>query len=113
MHEMAIARGILDIVLDYAGRQQARKVHRVGLLVGEMTGVEPEALDLCFQSLAKGTSADGAALKLKRTPLIGQCETCGRRGKIEQRSFFCPACGSARLETVSGRELQVEYLEVD
>lgn len=113
MHEMAIAAGILDIVLAYAKRQQAQRVNAVGLLVGEMTGVAPQSLELCFRTLAKDTVAQSADLRVERTPLVARCLDCGRQDGIEKYSFFCPTCGSARLETVSGRELRVAYLEVD
>jgi hydrogenase nickel incorporation protein HypA/HybF len=39
MHEMAIAQGILDIVLDAAARNDATAVLSIKLQVGEMTEV--------------------------------------------------------------------------
>ena len=33
MHEMSIAEGILEIALDYAERNQARRVQEIGLLL--------------------------------------------------------------------------------
>ena len=48
MHEMAIAEGILDIALDYARQNKAQKVNEVGLLLGEMSGVEVDSLEFSF-----------------------------------------------------------------
>lgn len=113
MHEMAIAEGILDIVVDYAARNQAQQVLRISLLLGEMAGVEEESLQFCFAALTKGTIAEQAELKVRRVPLMGHCSECGKEMHIEHYNFLCPECGSGHLEIISGRELQVEYLEVD
>ena len=112
MHEMAIAEGILDITLNYAERENAGRVERIGLLVGEMAGVEEESLKFCFSSLTRGTVAEGATLLIKRVPLVGKCEKCGRQRKVERYSFVCSECGGA-LSVVSGRELRVEFLEME
>ena len=113
MHEMAIAEGILDIALDYAKQNNAEKIREVGLLLGEMSGVETDSLEFCFESLVRGTIAEGALLKLRRVPLMGRCRKCGRETHIEHYNFICPACRECALDILSGRELQVEYLEVD
>jgi hydrogenase nickel incorporation protein HypA/HybF len=113
MHEMAIAEGILDIALDYAARNQAQQIQCISLLLGEMTGVETESLQFCFAALKKGTIAEQAELKLHRVPLMGHCPECGKKVHIKHYNFQCPECGSGQLAIISGRELQVEYLEVD
>ncbi|WP_311194883.1 hydrogenase maturation nickel metallochaperone HypA, partial [Selenomonas noxia] len=43
MHEMAIAEGILEIALDYAQKNDAARIERIGLLLGELSGVETDA----------------------------------------------------------------------
>ena len=113
MHEMSIAEGIYDIVRDYAEQNHATKVREVGLLLGEMAGVEQESLAFSWHVLTQGTPAEGAALKIRSVPLIGRCTKCGKEFHIEHYDFWCPECKDGVLKTISGRELQVEYLEVD
>ena len=113
MHEMAIAEGILDIALDYARQNEARKINEVGLLLGEMSGVEVDSLEFSFNMLVQGTIAEGAKLSIKNVPLIGKCSKCGKEFHIKHYDFWCPECENGVLTTVSGREMQVEYLEVD
>ncbi|ATW24619.1 hydrogenase maturation nickel metallochaperone HypA [Candidatus Formimonas warabiya] len=113
MHEMAIAQGILDIALDHAAQHQAQKVLTISLSIGQMTGVEPEALLFCFNVLAEETIAAAAKLDINILPLVGFCQGCGQEFAVEGYRFFCPSCGSAQVEIISGRELQVAYLEVD
>ena len=113
MHEMSIAEGILDIALDYAKQNDATAIHEVGLILGEMAGVEMESLAFSWNLITKGTPAEGAELKVRHTPLVGRCSKCGKEFHIEHYNFWCPECRDGVLQTISGREMQVEYLEVD
>ena len=113
MHEMSIAEGILDIALDYAKQNDAKVVHEVGLILGEMAGVEMESLDFSWRLITKDTIAEGAKLTVRHTPLVGRCSKCGKEFHIEHYNFWCPECKDGVLKTISGRELQVEYLEGD
>ena len=112
MHEMSIAESILSIAEDYRVREGAERIAEVTLLLGEMAGVETESLSFCWQALTKGTAAEGARLSYHHLPLVGRCVACGREEKIEGYRFRCSVC-SEPLETVSGRELQVESLELE
>ena len=112
MHEMAIAEGILDIALRYAKDNDASKIAEVGLAIGELSGVESESLLFCWESITADSAAEGARLVLRRVPLRGCCRECSFEAKIEKLNFICPRCGGT-MELVQGRELKVEYLEVD
>ncbi|MBO4852666.1 MAG: hydrogenase maturation nickel metallochaperone HypA [Schwartzia sp.] len=112
MHEMAIAEGILDIAKEHAAREKSDRITKIGLLIGEMAGVEEDALRFCFSSLVQGTLAEEAELSIKRMPLVGRCDACDYEKQIENYNFICPKCGGG-LAVVSGRELRVEYLEMD
>ncbi|WP_378955707.1 hydrogenase maturation nickel metallochaperone HypA [Pelosinus sp. sgz500959] len=113
MHEMAIAQGILDIVLKTAAENKARKVTGVKLLIGQMTQIEPESLTFGFEALAMGSIAEGAHLDITTIPLVGECNSCKQQFSIEKYCFLCPHCNSANIAVVSGRELAVDYLEVE
>ncbi|MBR1553623.1 MAG: hydrogenase maturation nickel metallochaperone HypA [Schwartzia sp.] len=112
MHEMAIAEGIFDIAKEQAEREQSPRITKIGLLIGEMTGVEEDALRFCFSALTRGTLAESAELSVTRVPLVGRCAACGHEQPIEKYNFICPECGGG-LAVVSGRELRVEYVEMD
>jgi hydrogenase nickel incorporation protein HypA/HybF len=113
MHEMAIAQGVLDIVLANAARHNAVRISSIKLQIGEMTEVEPESLRFCFSALADGTPAAGAELEVEVIPLRGRCRDCSREFAVERFRFLCPDCGSVGVEIISGRELRVEHLEVE
>ena len=113
MHEMAIAEGILDIALDYAAQNEAKRIVEVGLIIGEMAGVVSESLEMSWHSLTPGTIAEGAELKIKQSQLIGHCPRCKEDFHLQEYKFWCPTCQDSVLEIISGREMQVEYLEIE
>ena len=65
MHELAISRNIVAIVGEAAG---ARRVRRVTLAIGKVSGVMPEAIRFSFEVVAQGTVLEGAALEIRETP---------------------------------------------
>lgn len=113
MHEMAIAQGILDIVLKTAAENKAKKVTGIKLLIGKMTQIEPESLAFGFEALSMGSIAEGANLDITIVPLVGKCNSCDQQFSVEKYCFLCPHCNSASVVVVSGRELAVDYLEVE
>jgi len=111
MHEMAIAQGILNIVLNTAIENQVGKVTNIKLLIGQMTQIEPESLKFGFAALSMGSIAEGASVEITIVPLVGQCNSCRQKFAVERYCFLCPNCNSANVTVLSGRELAVEYLE--
>lgn len=110
---MSIAEGILDIALDYAKQNNAARIGKVALRLGEMASVERESLAFCWETVRQGTIAERAELAIEDVPLIGRCTSCGAEGHVERYNFICPACKAGVLEIISGREMQVAYLEME
>lgn len=112
MHEATLAEGILKIALDVAADNHAEKISAVGLKLGEMSGVEIEALKFSFDVIKKNTAAENAALKINLVPITAECNKCGKTFSVERYNFFCPKCDGI-LILKSGRELLVEYVDCD
>lgn len=131
VHEGAIAEGILTVALDHMNRNKGKVIGEVGLKLGELSGVEEYALRTAWQVVTRGTAAEKAVLVIDRVPLAGRCRSCDRERLIGKEireaaglmepvygpslvpySFICPVCGEP-LEVVSGREMQVDYLDID
>lgn len=109
---MALAEGIVDVALDAAKANGGGKVLEVGLKIGDMTGVETEALNTAFHILTRETLLKDAALKIEHTPLIVRCDSCDEEREQSVYNFFCKKCGGV-LKLVSGRELQVAYINME
>ena len=113
MHEAAIVRRIIAIAEAEAGQVAAARIGLIKLRVGEFRGVAREALEFAFGVLKGGTMAAGARLEVETIPLRIACPGCGEfRVKMEDLRLSCPGCGGPAI-IISGRELEVEYLEFE
>ena len=112
MHELSVAVSLLQEVERIARDEKASQVLRVTVAVGEMSGIETEALETCFPLVADGTVATGAELTLVKVPLEVECRACGTRGRAAPPLLRCGGCGSIDVTIVQGRELLIQSLEV-
>ena len=113
MHELAITKSMLDIVLKEAEKAGSREVRIVNLVIGEMTGFVEDSVQFYFDFLSKGTPAEGAVLSFTAVPIKAQCRSCGHSFKPKDSGWICPGCGGSGVDIVSGKELFVESIEVD
>jgi len=113
MHELTITQNMLDIVLEQAGKAEAKKVGRINLTIGEMSGFVVESVRFYFDFLAKGTLAEEATLSFNRVPGRARCQDCGRDFELKELDWTCPNCGNNNIEITGGRELFVESIEVE
>jgi hydrogenase nickel incorporation protein HypA/HybF len=107
MHELSIARAIVDAAARHAG---GRRVVQVRLRVGALRQVVPETLTFAFDLAARGSVCEGARLEQELIPARLRC--CGRSWKLERPDFRCPTCGGA-AEPVGGDELEIESIELE
>jgi hydrogenase nickel incorporation protein HypA/HybF len=112
MHEMSIARSIVDTVLDEAHKAKAKRVIKVTLTIGELAGIMPDSLSFCFELLTRTTIAADAELAIETVPVIAQCRPCGSTFTIRQHRYRCHACDSPDIVLQSGRELQIAGMEI-
>ena len=113
MHELAIAQSMLDIVLEQTKKAGAKKVSRINLTVGELSGFVEESVQFYFDFLVKGTLAEGATLAFTATPARARCRHCGKAFELEEFDWTCPHCGDNNIEIIAGKELFVESIEVE
>ena len=112
MHEMSLAEGILQIIEDYAKAQRFARVSVVVLEIGQLAGVEAEALRFCFDAVTRDTLADGAELQVIDVPGSGWCLGCSESVPITQLYDACPHCGGYQVHPVGGTEMRVKELAV-
>ena len=108
MHEMSIAESILGIVQDSARGGGLGRVNTVRLEIGALAAVETGALRFCFESVTRGSLAEGAALVIDELPGAAWCFGCNEAVPIVARGDPCPRCGGARLQVTSGADMRVK-----
>lgn len=113
MHEMALAQGVLDVIEGEARRARFRAVRTVWIEIGELSGVEPEAIAFCFDAVARGSLAQGARLEIVPVEGRGVCMDCGDEVPLHARFDACPRCGAYGVQPSAGTAMRVKELEVD
>ena len=69
MHELSIARNIVEVVSDRIGMHPGCRVASVTLIVGEVSGVDTELLEYAFPVAAEGTPLAEAVLNIGKKPV--------------------------------------------
>jgi len=113
MHELAITEDMLDLVLEQAKKAKAKKVRKVNLAIGEMTGVVGHYVQFYFDFISKATLAEGAALSFTMVPTKTRCRDCDKTFELKEFDWICPYCGGNSLQIIAGKELFVESIEVE
>ena len=109
MHELGISRNIVAIVGDAA---KGRRVRRVTLEIGKLSGVMADAIVFCFETVAQGTAPEGATLEIRQVEGRARCNGCGVEFVTETLFASCP-CGSNRLTRLQGEELNIKSMELE
>jgi hydrogenase nickel incorporation protein HypA/HybF len=73
MHEVGIAAGILEAVRTEAAMHHSGRPTKVGIRLGEMSGVDPGSLAFCFEVLVKGSDLEPLELAIE-PGLAGELE---------------------------------------
>jgi hydrogenase nickel incorporation protein HypA/HybF len=113
MHEMSIATSVLEAVEAEAERHGGGRVLKIGLRIGEWSGVDPEALRFCFDALVAGRETTAPALEIDFRPRQNRCPSCGTVFALKDFEIQCPECRAEVTEPVSGNELEVAYIELE
>jgi hydrogenase nickel incorporation protein HypA/HybF len=114
MHELYLAESILNIVQEYAVRQQFKKVNSILLSFGRLSCIEAKSLQFAFEVQAKETPAQNAALLFKILPSVLHCFSCGKDLEVDIYEGTCPQCRGEEVLLVGGtEELQILEMDVD
>jgi hydrogenase nickel incorporation protein HypA/HybF len=113
LHELSIAQSVIEAVQAEAARHPGSKPLRVGVRIGELAAVDPDALQFGFEALTRETQLDGLQLEIQFCPRRHGCLDCGSEFDVKDFDFRCPKCQSTRNECVSGDQLEMAYLDLE
>lgn len=109
MHELGITRNVVAIASEAA---KGRRVLKVTLEVGRLSGVMAEAIRFCFDTVAQGTALDGATLEIREIEGRARCQACGAVYALPTLFTAC-ICGSRNCERLAGEELKIKTIELE
>ena len=114
MHELGLARGIVDLANTAACDAGAPRVTAVHVQVGRLAGVEAGALLFSFGIAAEGTRVEGASLVIEEIPVAIWCVPCNAQQELAGvQRFRCPVCDTPSGDIRRGKELEVSVIEVE
>ena len=113
MHEFAVTKNMVELVLNEANNAGATRVTDIYLAIGDISTFINESVQLFFDMYSKDTIAEGAKLHFRRIPAEFVCRGCGRsfthRGGD---SFDCPDCSGLGKPTEKGHEFSIETIDI-
>ena len=122
MHEFGVSQEIAKVVLHHAEEQNAAKVLRVEIEIGELSFLNPEQIEFWVKISFEKTIADEAEINIEITKPQVSCADCGYLGELRieedpmyhvlSPSFSCPKCNSSKIEIEKGRECLIKRIEM-
>lgn len=109
MHELGISRNIVAVVEEAA---RGRRVRRVRLEIGKLSGVMRGAIEFSFDLVAAGTPIAGAVLEIEEIDGRGRCSDCATELALPTFFTACP-CGSRRVKPIAGEELNIKSVDLE
>ena len=112
MHEYSVCLALLEQVERIAGEHRARRVERIVLQLGPLSGVEAPLLEHAWPLAAAGSIAVDAELVIESAPVRVRCTQCGAESEAQANRLLCASCGDYRTQLISGDEMLLANLEL-
>ena len=113
MHELSVATGIIEIVEKTMQQNGLLKVHKIDIVIGELTCIDESALRFALDPATKGTAVEGSEIFIHKQKAVAECQICEK--EFEPIGFVadCPKCKGFETKIVKGRELYVKSIEAE
>lgn len=112
MHELSVTESILEIALRHAQESQAKRVINLYLVIGQLSSIVDDSVQFYWDLISKDTLAEGAKLHFQRIPARLACLECGHEYS-PGGDLTCPACHSARVKVITGKEFRLDAMDVE
>ncbi|MEP6603294.1 MAG: hydrogenase maturation nickel metallochaperone HypA [Spartobacteria bacterium] len=121
MHELSIASGLLEKLLQFTEDNPEKQIVEVRLAIGELSHIEEEQFRFCYEAITAETPLARSTLEIERIEAMVICPHCSYRGRpkywdgalsgIPVATLECPSCGKA-AEATDGNECAIKSLRV-
>lgn len=113
MHELSIALNILDIVQEECMKAGSKRVLEVVVRIGDLSGVDAQALTTSLRIAANETLMQGATIRIEKKTGKGYCSTCNKEFAMNDILSVCPACFQPAAELLEGQEMELLEIVVE
>ena len=112
MHELSIARNLVDVASQHISHLGPGRVACIRLKVGVLSCVHRDSLLFSFDLVTADTPLAGTRLEIEALPILIYCAACDQMRELPGiQSFRCPECNTPSGDIRQGRELDVESIE--
>jgi hydrogenase nickel incorporation protein HypA/HybF len=113
MHELGIAEQMLQVALDYAAKNNAKRITAFNVEMNAAMDESADSLRFHFENLSRGTIAEDARVEISRVPVKAKCLECGNEFDWEAQDQVCPRCAGARVRAVLRDEFRLASIDVE
>ena len=113
MHELSIAHSILSIAEKALPANNRAIVTGIQLEIGELSGIEIDALEFAFSVIKADTILKNAELVIQPVKGEAECLDCKTVFSLSSYGTFCPHCKSYSMNIRKGKEMKVLNITVD
>lgn len=111
MHEYSIVGALIEQIEQIAKDNDAYEITKVVIKIGAMSGVEPELLQIAFDTFKEKTVCDSAILEIELEPIIIKCLSCSESTVADKIRYRCPKCSSNEVQIDGSSEMLLLNLE--
>ena len=111
MHELTICFNLVKI-LEKEALHEKKCVKRLWLEIGDLAGIELDALRFSFPIAALHSVAEKATLEIISVPGQAWCEGCQQTIDIKTYFSACPVCACYNYRIIQGKELRLLKMEL-
>lgn len=114
MHELSIAQRIIEVAEQTLNDNNATKVINIRVRIGELSSVNKESLEFCYNVIAKDKEwFNGSSLIIEQVEWLVRCKRCGFEYNPNINLLECPMCGDKEFILLKGNELDLIDMEVE
>ena len=112
MHELAVTEYVFNLVKKQAEANNAQKISKINLLMGDQCDYVPEIIEEYLQVMSEGTPLEGVKVAAEYKQSTVQCKSCGAEFTRHEFKDCCPKCQSKDLKLNRCTDFVVKNIEV-
>jgi len=113
MHEYAVTQSLLDTAMEYARKNDAKRVLSLNLVIGELSGIIDESVQFYWDMISADSICRDSKLNFGHVKAKLVCGECGNEFYMGEELTPCPKCGSMSLNIIAGKEFRLESIEIE
>lgn len=108
MHELPVVIDLVKVMEEEAEKNHFKKITSINLVIGELSSIMDESVQMYFEIVAKDKVCENAKLSFEFVPAMLRCQNCSKEFP-HKKSFNCPYCGGdGFLIKGTGREFYIK-----